>query len=60
MKMYVIQSFLVHGFWSKDYKAFRGILFATTYNTVEDAEDKVKCLLQSKDADIYSIVPIYK
>ena len=57
-KGYIIED-VSGGYWSSDDNKFRGIIFATRYDTPEEAEKELISALEQADVCTCTIVAVY-
>ena len=58
-KFYVLQGLISNGYWSEEYQAFKGYLFATKYNNTVDNGKLSLGLSDALNVEDCQIVEIY-
>lgn len=55
---YIIEDLIQRGYWSQAYKAWKGILFATRFKTLETAKLMVKNIIDNGESKTVTIIEI--
>lgn len=57
IERYIIKELVFQGYWSGEHRDFKGIIFASQYLTLDDAEYQIE---HNITAGTYEIIKIYR
>lgn len=57
IERYIIKELIYQGYWSMEHNDFKGIIFASQYETLKQAQDEIR---DNISAGSYEIIKIYR
>lgn len=57
IERYIIKELVFQGYWSEEHHDFKGIIFASQYETLRQAQDEIENHIS---AGTYAIIKIYR